>query len=255
MVDAKPRGNSENGEHARAYAFFSHTACEYFPCHETDAPEDFNCLFCFCPLYALGAACGGDFSYTARGVKDCSRCLFPHQREHYGAVMARFPALAALAGRDVAADYAKEDANMNQLEGFYDAIAEGQTVTLATAADGRVTMRAVSPVCYEGSVLIFTAGGSKKYAQLRANPLCCLAIDGYYAEAVASFCGKTMLPENAPLRKAYAAKFPDAFDEDATFGGLDAEFILLRPVRLTGWAAESDEADAPRLPFELEVKA
>ena len=36
------------------YSFFQHTACEFFPCHETAHPEDFNCLFCYCPLYALG---------------------------------------------------------------------------------------------------------------------------------------------------------------------------------------------------------
>ena len=28
------------------YSFFQHTACEFFPCHETAHPEDFNCLFC-----------------------------------------------------------------------------------------------------------------------------------------------------------------------------------------------------------------
>ena len=40
------------------YSFFQHTACEFFPCHETAHPEDFNCLFCYCPLYALGDRCG-----------------------------------------------------------------------------------------------------------------------------------------------------------------------------------------------------
>lgn len=87
----------KNGE-KRAW-FFQHQQCEYFPCHPTDRPEDFNCLFCFCPLYTLGEDCGGDYTYTAKGVKDCSRCLFPHQREHYAAVTGRFSQLAALAAR------------------------------------------------------------------------------------------------------------------------------------------------------------
>ena len=43
------------------YRFFQHSACEFFPCHKTDRPEDFNCLFCYCPLYALGRRCGGNF--------------------------------------------------------------------------------------------------------------------------------------------------------------------------------------------------
>ena len=32
------------------YSFFQHTQCEFFPCHKTAKPEDFNCLFCYCPL-------------------------------------------------------------------------------------------------------------------------------------------------------------------------------------------------------------
>lgn len=89
----------DHGAKGRAYAFFCHSECEYFPCHETDAPADFNCLFCFCPLYALGEHCGGDFSYTADGTKDCARCLVPHRRENYGRIIGRFPELAALAAR------------------------------------------------------------------------------------------------------------------------------------------------------------
>lgn len=41
------------------YKFFQNRECEYFPCHKTNDPEHFNCLFCFCPLYALGERCGG----------------------------------------------------------------------------------------------------------------------------------------------------------------------------------------------------
>ena len=37
---------------------FGHKKCEYFPCHKGADPEDFNCLFCYCPLYALGDKCG-----------------------------------------------------------------------------------------------------------------------------------------------------------------------------------------------------
>ena len=51
------------------YSFFQHTACEFFPCHETAHPEDFNCLFCYCPLYALGDRCGGNFRYIGDGIK------------------------------------------------------------------------------------------------------------------------------------------------------------------------------------------
>jgi len=59
------------------YKFFAHTACEYFPCHETDKPEDFNCIFCYCPLYFYPGGCGGNHT-TRKGVKDCTNCRIPH---------------------------------------------------------------------------------------------------------------------------------------------------------------------------------
>ena len=73
-----------------AYSFTQHRTCEFFPCHKTSHPEDFNCLFCYCPLYALGRGCGGNFRYTQAGIKDCSGCLFPHRRENYDRVNERF---------------------------------------------------------------------------------------------------------------------------------------------------------------------
>ena len=68
------------------YDFFQHKKCEYFPCHKGADPESFSCLFCYCPLYALGDQCGGNFTYTENGFKDCSGCLRPHRRENYGAI-------------------------------------------------------------------------------------------------------------------------------------------------------------------------
>ena len=79
------------------YTFFQNRECEYFPCHKGIAEADFNCLFCYCPLYALGEDCGGNCEYTEGGVKSCVGCSFPHRRENYGAVLRRFPELAALA--------------------------------------------------------------------------------------------------------------------------------------------------------------
>ena len=43
----------------RHYAFFQNTDCEYFPCHKTAHPESFN-------------------------------CMFPHRKENYDRVIARF---------------------------------------------------------------------------------------------------------------------------------------------------------------------
>lgn len=80
------------------YRFFNHSACEFYPCHDMPA-EELNCLFCFCPLYALGRACGGDFTYVGeRGdIKDCSACTKPHRLENYDWIMAQYARIQKLA--------------------------------------------------------------------------------------------------------------------------------------------------------------
>lgn len=79
--------------------FFQNRACEYFPCHEGVPEEKFNCLFCFCPLYALGRKCGGNCTYTEKGRKSCRSCTFPHDKNNYDAVMARYSDIADVVKR------------------------------------------------------------------------------------------------------------------------------------------------------------
>lgn len=61
--------------------FFRNTECPHFPCHEGVDPARFNCLFCYCPLYALGPQCGGNFQYNEKGVKNCASCTLLHDGE------------------------------------------------------------------------------------------------------------------------------------------------------------------------------
>ena len=72
------------------YSFFQNRECEYFPCHKDADPETFNCLFCYCPLYALGRKCGGNFRYNEKGFKDCTNCSFPHRKDNYEKVIGRY---------------------------------------------------------------------------------------------------------------------------------------------------------------------
>ena len=64
------------------YKFFNHKECEFF--------DEFNCLFCYCPLYTLGKNCGGNFKYTDKGIKNCSDCLLPHNKNNYNYIMSKF---------------------------------------------------------------------------------------------------------------------------------------------------------------------
>ncbi|MBP3657506.1 MAG: metal-binding protein [Clostridia bacterium] len=71
-----------------SHAFFSNTACRYYPCHS--GLEELNCLFCFCPLYHLPQCPGTPVVLETDGgpVRDCSACTFVHRAEHYDAVIA-----------------------------------------------------------------------------------------------------------------------------------------------------------------------
>lgn len=81
------------------YKFVQNGTCEYFPCHKTSAPEHFNCLFCFCPLYMLKKECGGNFKHV-NGVKDCSDCMVPHGGNGYAHVMSKMKQVVAIGSEE-----------------------------------------------------------------------------------------------------------------------------------------------------------
>ena len=82
------------------YKFFNHKDCVYFPCHKTNDPDNFNCLFCYCPLYALKDKCGGNFRYTEKGIKDCTNCTLPHQRDNYDYIIGKFKDIINITKKD-----------------------------------------------------------------------------------------------------------------------------------------------------------
>ena len=83
------------------YKFFQNRDCEFFPCHKEIDIEDFNCLLCFCPLYLLKEECGGNFIYTASGIKDCEKCTLPHCGEKgYDQIMEKMDKVIALSKKN-----------------------------------------------------------------------------------------------------------------------------------------------------------
>lgn len=82
-----------------SFSYFKNKECTYFPCHKTEC-ENFNCLFCYCPLYALGDKCGGDFTYIEDGIKDCSNCLIPHSKNGYSYIISKFDEISELAKKN-----------------------------------------------------------------------------------------------------------------------------------------------------------
>ncbi len=81
------------------FAYFKNEDCIYFPCHQKEG-EFFNCKFCYCPLYALGDRCGGNFKYIEDDIKDCSDCLLPHSEAGFAYINAKFEELKALAAEN-----------------------------------------------------------------------------------------------------------------------------------------------------------
>ena len=72
------------------HKFFSNRECKYFPCHPMPENNDFNCLYCFCPLHFLGDKCGGNFKYSGnKKVKNCADCHLPHMPEYYDTIVSK----------------------------------------------------------------------------------------------------------------------------------------------------------------------
>ena len=72
-----------------SYRFFQNRDCEYFPCHK--GLTDFNCLFCYCPLYHE-TKCPGNPQFIeneGKRIKECSNCTFPHKPGNYDVIIQR----------------------------------------------------------------------------------------------------------------------------------------------------------------------
>ncbi|MEE1027135.1 MAG: cysteine-rich small domain-containing protein [Agathobacter sp.] len=72
------------------FKYFKHDKCEFFPCHKGIDLKDFNCLFCYCPLYMLGKDCGGEFRILDNGIKSCENCNIPHIAKNYDYIVSKY---------------------------------------------------------------------------------------------------------------------------------------------------------------------
>ena len=84
-ADRNPQTLMENSSR-----FFKNTACSYFPCHKGLDSSEFNCLFCYCPLYPR-EVCPGNPTFITKDdgtkIKRCTDCTFPHKPENYERIM------------------------------------------------------------------------------------------------------------------------------------------------------------------------
>lgn len=70
-----------------SYRFFENKECKYYPCHK--GIKDFNCLFCYCPMYHK-QKCPGNPKYlkvNGKEIKVCDECTFPHNPDSYDKII------------------------------------------------------------------------------------------------------------------------------------------------------------------------
>ena len=71
-----------------SYKYFKNKNCKYFPCHK-GLSDEFNCLFCYCPMYSM-PNCPGSKTYIEKNgkkIKVCTDCTFPHRPENYDKII------------------------------------------------------------------------------------------------------------------------------------------------------------------------
>jgi len=92
-----------------------------------------------------------------------------------------------------------------------------KTMILATAADGRVTTRAMSHV-NNGMVIYFQTGKDYlKCQQIRINPNVAISAAGYDIEGEATLLGHPLDEENSLFAELYREKHPQSTDLWSTY--------------------------------------
>ena len=98
-----------------------------------------------------------------------------------------------------------------------------ETLTLATCAGNRVTIRPMSHICQGLAVYFQTDRNSLKMQQIKENPNVALCVGTYELEGTAAFAGKPLDAENTFFAQLYKIKFPHAY---ALYSALDEEILV-----------------------------
>ena len=70
------------------HKYFNNHNCKYYPCHSQSEDNNFNCLFCYCPLYHMEDQCGGNLKYV-KNTKICVECHLPHVPDYYDVIIGK----------------------------------------------------------------------------------------------------------------------------------------------------------------------
>lgn len=85
-----------------SHRFFANKECKYYPCHK--GLSEFNCLFCYCPMYFLDECLGHPVykkKEDGRVIKVCTDCNFPHHPKNYDLILKKLSAQSRNKSQDV----------------------------------------------------------------------------------------------------------------------------------------------------------
>ena len=130
------------------------------------------------------------------------------------------------------------------MEQFWKEVEETDHLVLATSKDDVVTIRPISPLCYNGEIVVCTSPGSRKAAQVSANPNVAVSAGLFYLQGRARSLGPASAPENQAVRAAYGARYPGSFDGgDPQFKG-DEIFVSIAVTKLNQWVMDNPEGES-----------
>jgi len=107
------------------------------------------------------------------------------------------------------------------------------TLTLATCADNRVTIRPVSHINAGLDVYFQTSADSLKMQQIRINPNVALCVGTYQIEGTAKEQGHPLANENAFFAAAYEKKHPGSYRKYSAYP--DEIVVCVTIQRVTQW--------------------
>jgi hypothetical protein len=139
----------------------------------------------------------------------------------------------------------------NRLDKLFEGFGGKQIMVLATAAEGRVTARAMSVIVLKRAFYFQTDTNLLKAKQMEINSRIALSFSNVSVEAVAERLGSPLSPECAEITEKYRAAYSGSYD---AYSKLPTENMYrAKPALITLWQYE--DGKPYREIYDLEKEA
>ena len=124
-----------------------------------------------------------------------------------------------------------------------------KTLTLATCAGNRVTIRPMSHISDGMTILFQTGVNSLKMQQIRVNPNVAICVGTYEIEGTAAEAGHPLEKENEFFAKTYREKHPESFEKYSAYG--DEVVVVITVKRVRQWRYNNGQPVMAELSFGI----